>query len=126
MTEEIEIKAAFKAKVNELLTAHPNQWTGEDSAEVVRDVLKLVKDKDGNAIKLTTEENDVVTLASRPTADVQIRVIRTIVEKHNASLDKVTEDLVRRVVGPGPFKIELTKAGRIKDTKVKELSDLLD
>ena len=124
--EIIESKNVFKTKVNERLALHPNQWTGEDSVAVVLSLIKSLKDTDGKAVKLTAEEADVIEVTSRPIQDTQVRVLRTIIERHNAKLDAATEKLLRKVVGAGTFKIELVKAGKIKDSKADELGDLLD
>lgn len=124
--ETLNVKNVFKGKVNERLALHPNQWAGEDSVEVVRNVVINLKDDKGTSITLTPEEEDVIQLASRPTHEVQMRVIRTIVEKHNVKLDPTTEGLIKRVVSPTMFKIELAKAGKIKDSSAKGLQDLLD
>jgi purine nucleoside permease len=120
-----DIKEVFKSKVTERLSLHPNQWAGEDSAEVVRSVVTSLTDDQGNPIKLTPEEDDVVQLASRPTNNLQVDVIRTIVERHKATFDKTTEGLIRRVVGAPAFKIELAKAGFIKEASAGGLKDLL-
>jgi len=122
----VDNRTAFKDKINELLALHPNQWTGADSAAVVRVLLGNLKDAQGNLIELTPEELDVVELASRPTNEVQMRVIRTIAARHNAALDTTTDALVKKVVSPTSFKIELAKAGKIQDTNSGGLKDLLD
>ena len=83
--EIIESKNVFKTKVNERLALHPNQWTGEDSVEVVLSLIKSLKDTDGKAVKLTAEEADVIEVTSRPIQDTQVRVLRTIIERHNAT-----------------------------------------
>ena len=119
------VKEVFKAKVNERLALHPNQWTGEDSAEVVRSMVETLVDDKGKPIVLTDAEKDVIQLASRPTNEVQVRVIKRIIEAHKGSFDTDTENRVRRVVSPTGFKMELTKAGMIKDTGSNALKDLL-
>ena len=121
-----EIKAAFKTKVNELLALHPNQWTGADSAQVVKVLMVKLHDDQDKPIELTPEELDVMELASRPTSDLQVRVIRAIAARHNAKLDPTTEGLIKRVVTATGFKIELAKAGKIQETTSGGLKDLLD
>ena len=123
--ESINVKEVFKAKVKERLNMHPNQWTGEDSVAVVLGILTTLKDDQGNPILLTPGEKDVINLASRPTNEVQVRVIKRIIEHHNAKFDTDTEDRIRRVVSPTAFKMELIKAGFIKDTGEGGLKDLL-
>ena len=126
MAEEIiDVKAVFKKSVNERLAKHENQWSGEDSVEVVMSVIAILKDNQENPITLTPEEQDVITLASRPTNEVQMRVVKAILAKHKAQLDPVAEGLIKRVVGAGTFKLELVKAGKIKDTTKGGLKDLL-
>jgi len=125
MAEVMESKEVFKTKVNERLTSHPNVWTGEDSAVVVRSLVVNLKDDQGNPIKLTSEDEDLIQLASRPTNEVQMRVIKSIMDKRNVKLDSSTEKLIKRVVSPTGFKIELAKAGKIKDTSEGGLNDLL-
>ena len=121
-----DIKTVFKIKVNERLIANPNRWVGEDSVEVVRALITSLKDNHGNAVKLTAEDEDVLEVTSRPIQDTQVRVLRTIIERHGAKLDAETEKFLRKVVGAGAFKLELVKAGKIKDSKAGELGDLLD
>ncbi|MGC3990586.1 MAG: hypothetical protein QM796_13080 [Chthoniobacteraceae bacterium] len=123
--EPNNVKEAFKNTVNQRLTLRPNQWTGEDSAEVVKSIIRSIQKSDGSPIELTDEESDVVTIVSRPTHDVQMRVIRNIIEKHGATMDKDAEVLIRSVVSATAFKIELVKAGKIKETSTSKLSKLL-
>jgi len=118
-------KAVFKKVVNERLNLHPNIWAGEDSFETVKGVVTNVVDGKGDLIELTPEEENVMLLASRPTADVQVQAIRTIVENHGGKFDSNLEGLVRRVVSATAFKIELAKAGIIKEPKASGLKDLL-
>jgi hypothetical protein len=126
MAEEVNaIKVVFKGKVNERLALHANVWAGEDSAEVVKTLVLNVKDDKGNPIQLTPEDEDVIELASRPTNDGQMKVIKTIVNKRNGILDPTTEQLIKQVVSPTAFKIELAKNGFIKETKKGGLKDLL-
>jgi len=125
MAEILESKEVFKTKVNERLNAHPNVWTGEDSVVVVRNLVVNLKDDQGNPITLTSEEEDLIQLASRPTNEVQLRVIKSIVQKRKVTMDSNTEKLIKRVVSPTGFKIELAKAGKITDTGEGGLKDLL-
>ena len=126
MTEDTNpLKSALKAKINERLTLHPNNWNGEASAEVVRSCVTALKGGDGNPVVLTEEENDLITLASAPSHDVQMRVIRRIVANHKAELAQADADLIKKVVSAPVFKLELVKAGRIIDTKASKLKDLL-
>jgi len=124
--ENIDIKTVFKTKVNERLTANPNRWIGEDSVAVVLSLITSLKDTHGNAVKPTAEEEDVIQVTSRPMQDTQVRVLKTIIERHGAKLDAATEKLLRKVVGAGTFKLELVKAGKIKDSGADELGDLLE
>ncbi len=127
MTEnEKKIQAVFKAKINELLAAHPNEWKGEDSAAVVLDLIRALEDGNGNPVELTEEEVQVVTLASRPVQEVQMPVIQNIVAKHGSIPSPVFTDRVTRVVTANAFKIELVKLGKIKDTRASGLKNLLD
>ena len=123
--ESNAVKTAFKAKINECLTGKPNQWAGPESAEVVRSCVTALKGDDGSPIVLTDEENDLITLCSAPTHDVQMRVIRRIVAAHKADLSQSDADLIKKVVSAPTFKLELVKAGRITDTKASKLKDLL-
>lgn len=123
--ENNDSKTVFKAKVTERLALHANQWTGIDSVEVVRAMVVSLKDENGRSIELTAAEKDIIQLASRPTSEVQVRVIKRIIEAHNAKFDADTEDRVRRVVNPAAFKMELVKAGFIKETSEGGLKDLL-
>lgn len=126
MSAEVSpVKSAFKAKVNERLGPNPTSWGGEDSAEVVRSCVTALKGGDGNPVVLTEEENDLITLVSAPSHDVQMRVIRRVVADHNAELTQADADLIKKVVSAPVFKLELVKAGRITDTKANKLKDLL-
>lgn len=126
MSEEISpVKLAFKARTNERLVLRPNQWSGEDSAEVVRSCVTALKSSDGNPVVLTDEENDLITLVSAPSHDVQMRTIRRIAANHKAELAQTDADLIKKVVSAPTFKLELVKAGRITDTKASKLKDLL-
>jgi hypothetical protein len=126
MAEETDnLKGVFKAAVTQRLNLHPNQWNGEDSVAVVRGVIGALRDDKGERVELTDEENDVIEIASRPTSEVQLRVIRTIVEKHNAKLDSQAEGLIKQVVSAAAFKTELAKAGIIKDEKASKLQSML-
>ena len=122
----VNVSSVFKSNVNARLQLHLNLWAGDDSAFVVRSIVTSLKDGKGNAVQLTPEDEDVINLASRPTSDVQLRVVRSIVEKHGATLDAATEKLVKRVISPTMFKIELAKAGKITDSGSSDLKDLLD
>lgn len=124
--ETNQIKTAFKTKVNERLTQKPNHWAGEESAEVIRACLTAHNGADGNPITLTDEENDLVTLASAPNHDVQMRTFRRIAANHKLVLAPADEELIRKVVNAPSFKLELVKAGRIKDKNTGKLNDLLD
>ena len=126
MTEDTNpLKTAFKAKINDRLTLHPNNWNGEASAEVVRSCVTALKGGDGTPVVLTDEENDLITLVSNPNHDVQMRVIRRILTSHKAELAQADADLIKKVVSAPVFKLELVKAGRIIDTKANQLKDLL-
>ena len=120
-----DIKAVFKETVNARLTTHPNEWAGEDSAAVVKAVLMSQPDNEGNPITLSPEEDDIITLASRPTNEIQMRVIRNIVKQRKVKLDPEADELIKRVVGAGTFKLELVKAGKIKASAKGGLKDLL-
>ena len=120
------VKSAFKAMINERLALHPNQWGGEDSAEVVRSCVTTLKGVDEKPIVLTDEENDLITLASAPNHDVQMRVIRRIVAAHKAEMTQTDADLIKRVMSAPTFKLELVKAGKIEDAKASKLKNLLD
>lgn len=124
MAEKINIKDTFKTKVKERLALHPNNWAGEDSANVTLAMIAALKDDTGNPVTLDGADKDIVTLASRPTQELQARVITTILERHRVKVDSETADLIKRVVSPTAFKMELTKAGVIKDDS-KGLNDLL-
>jgi hypothetical protein len=121
-----DLKAVFKAAVNERLAARPNQWAGEESASVTMAVITAISDKDGQPIMLSDDEKAIVELASRPTNKLQVQVLKAIVEKHGGSLSAADAALLAKVVGPTAFKLELIKAGRIKDTGAGGLKDLLD
>jgi ABC-type Fe3+-hydroxamate transport system substrate-binding protein len=120
-----DIKAIFKAKVTEQLDLHPNQWAGDDSVAVVLSVVKTLTDADGKPITLTPHEEDVIKLASKPTTEVAVGVIKQITEDHKATLDKTVEALLRRVISAPAFKVELAKAGFIKEQSASALKDLL-
>lgn len=122
----VNVSEVFKSNVNARLQLHPNLWAGDDSAFVVRSIVSSLTDGKGNAVQLTPEDEDVINLASRPTSEVQLRVVRSIVAKHGATLDAATEKLVKRVISPTMFKIELAKAGKIMDSGSSDLKDLLD
>lgn len=120
------VKEVFKAAVNQRLLTNPNQWTGEGSVAVVRALVVNINDDQGNPISPTADEIDVMTIASRPTHDLHMKVIKTIIARHNGKLDPTTEGLIDRVVSAGAFKLELVKAGKIKSDDSDELSGMLD
>jgi hypothetical protein len=120
-----DVKEVFKAKVNERLSLHPNQWAGEASAEVVKALVSNLKDDKGNPVVLTDGDKDVIDLISRPTAKIQMRVIKRIVEGHTASIDAETDNRIQQVVNAAAFKLDLIKAGKITGSG-DGLRDLLD
>jgi|GEM_PF-5474142 len=125
MAEEKKVKEVFGTTLNAELKAHPGQWDGKASAAMTKAILTTRVDKDGNLVVLTAQEEDILQLASRPTHEVQVRVIRAILEAHGVTVDAETDKTIRRVVSPTAFKMELMKAGRIKDTS-SDLSDLTE
>ena len=120
-----DLKAVFKAKVNERLTLRPNQWNGEDSAAVTLSMIAAIPGIDGTPIVLSDEEKAIVEVLSRPTNKQQVQVLTTIVARHGGKLGPAEVDLISKVVGPTAFKTELIKAGRIKDTGTSGTSPLI-
>ena len=54
-----------------------------------------------------------------------MRVLRRIAASHNATMTSADEEIIRKVVSAPSFKLELVKAGRIKDKNAGKLNDLL-
>lgn len=124
MTEQAP-KEVFKTKVNERLAMHPNAWTGKDSAAVTRSLVENCKGRDGKLVKPSELELAIIQLASQPTFELQVRVIRGVLEANGGTFDGDTEKWIRKCVSPTAFKNELIKAGRIKDEGNDTLNDVL-
>src|SRR5258706_14088244 len=114
MADKADLKTAYTGKVKERLNLHPNQWAGEDSAKVVEAYLSRMTDDKGKAIVLTEFERDVITLISRPTFDVQVRLIKRLIEDRGVKFDSDSEKRIKDVVNPTTFKRKLIESGHIK------------
>ena len=118
-------KIVFKTTVNERLALHPNTWNGDASVEVLRAIITNLKDSKGEAIALTPVEVDAITIACRPTFEVQVRLIKRILESRGVRADADTEKNLVRVISPAKFTKELQKLGLIKEAGASDLKDLL-
>jgi len=116
-----DIKAVFKEKVNERLALHPNQWSGDDSAAVIRGVIEALQDESGNQVQLDAGDKDIIQVVSRPTSAGQMRVIKRIIEDHNAKCDSDIEDRISKVFSAPAFKLYLIQKGLIKDSAGDDL-----
>lgn len=125
MADQASVDEVFKTKVKERLELHANQWTGKDSAVVNQAIVTSRHDKDDKPIELSQFEKDVIQLASQPTFEVQVRVIRSVIEAHGGKVDVDTDKRIRQVVNPTMFKATLIKAGKIKGDDDSGLKDLL-
>ena len=115
----------FKTKVTERLALHPNTWPGDASAEVIRAIITNFKDSKGEAITLTPVEVDAISIACRPQFDVQVRLIKRILESRGVRADADTEKNILRVTSATKFTKELQKLGLIKEAGDSDLKDLL-
>ncbi len=123
---EMEVQAAFKTTTNNLLSAHPDQWTGEESEQLVLAMIGAMKDNVDNPVKLTEEEKEVITLMTRPSQEVLIRVFQTMLAKRGISLGLISGDRISRAANTPAFKTELKNSGKIKNVRASKLSNLLD
>jgi chemotaxis regulatin CheY-phosphate phosphatase CheZ len=111
------IQAACKTSVAELLAQHADKWGTRDSAVTVKAALSAVSDKDGNAVTLTDEENDIIDAIADPTGEVIKRVLSKIASNHGAELEEKAKSLLRMVIDPAQFRQKLAGAGKIKIVK---------
>ena len=118
-------KVVFKTKVTERLALHPNTWTGDASADVLRAIITNFKDSKGEAIKLTPVEVDAISIACRPQFDVAVRLIKRILESRGVRADADTEKNILSVTSATKFTKELQKLGLIKEAGDSDLKDLL-
>lgn len=118
-------KVVFKTKVSERLVSHPNTWPGDASAEVIRAIITNHKDSKGEPITLTPVEVDAISIACRPQFEVQVRLIKRILESRGVRADADTEKNILRVISPAKFIKELQKLGLIKEAGDSDLKDLL-
>lgn len=125
MSKENNANVVWKTAVNEALGLNPNSWTGPMSGKVIRASIANLENRDDQPIALTPFENDVIDLIVRPTHEVQMRLLKRIVTGHGGIMDADTEKNITRVVSAPAFKLELTKAGKIKGTDDGGLNDLL-
>jgi hypothetical protein len=116
MADRTDLKAVYTDKVKERLALHPNQWTGEDSARVVEAYISSLTDEKGKPIILTALQKDVINLISRPTFDVQVRLVKRLIEDHGVKFDADTEKRIKDLVNPTTFKRKLIEGGHIKGT----------
>lgn len=122
---DTEVQTAFVAKTKEILALRPNAWAGADSAELVLHCIRAMKDNEGKPVELSEEDVDVITVMSRPTQEVQMRVLERIYAKLGARPGSKATKRIGGAINAPTFKMELVKSGFVKDTRANELSDLL-
>jgi hypothetical protein len=118
-------KTVFADSVKACLTKNGDRWDGNASAEVLRAIITNLKDSKGEAITLTPVEVDAITIACRPTFEVQVRLMKRILESRGVLANADTEKNIERVINATKFTKELLKAGLIKETGASDLKDLL-
>jgi hypothetical protein len=116
---------AFKEAVTKCLSKGTNNWTGDDSAEALYAILGSLKDSKDEPIKVTDVEKDAITIACKPTFEVQVRMVVRILESRGVLANADTRKNIERVVSPAKFKKELIKAGLIKEPGGSDLTGLL-